>query len=266
MIYKYHILLFILKMFKNGDQVVFYCYQEKKWFYGKIKNIKGGYFHVIYDSDQEVDIETTYDYIFLKDNEDFKYYINPDENMTLKKISKITSSNLENLFDINKNFVPKLKLKSKFRSCTTLIKIPKDNYVKQKVIVKTKKKRKRSFKENSNENINFDKKSKRRTFTVEERNEILKDQDYKCNICFDILPSKKGIILNEIDHIIPISKYGTNIRDNLHALCPWCHNEKSNKHDRNIINALVINSKNTGEVIKSDDIIDLLRQRSSFRN
>lgn len=248
-------------MFKN-DEIIFYCYQEKKWFYGKIKNISGNSYRVIYNRNQKIDID---DNIFLKDNKYYYYYINTTENITLKKISKITKCNFENLFDINKNFIPKLKLKSKFHSGTTLLKIPKNNYVKQEEVIKPKKKRKRSFKENSNK-LYSDKKTKRRTFINEERNKILKDQDYKCNICSDLLPSKKGIILYEIDHIIPISKYGTNIRDNLHALCPWCHNEKSNKHDRNIINALVINSKNTNKEINRDDIINLLRQRSPFRN
>lgn len=49
-------------------------------------------------------------------------------------------------------------------------------------------------------------------------------QSWKCNNCYDQLKSTF-----HIDHIIPICRGGTNVEDNLQALCVECHAQKTQK-------------------------------------
>lgn len=48
------------------------------------------------------------------------------------------------------------------------------------------------------------------------------NQDWKCNICNDKLPSNY-----DTDHITPLHRGGSNEIANLQALCKTCHGEKS---------------------------------------
>ena len=64
------------------------------------------------------------------------------------------------------------------------------------------------------------------TLTLEEWLDILKQYDYKCAYCGcdfneNTLPEK--------DHIIPISKNGHNIKENIVPACRSCNAKKSNK-------------------------------------
>ena len=52
------------------------------------------------------------------------------------------------------------------------------------------------------------------------RFEILKRDDYRCQMCG--VTAKDGATL-EIDHIYPVSKGGTNEPDNLQVLCRECN-------------------------------------------
>jgi 5-methylcytosine-specific restriction endonuclease McrA len=63
---------------------------------------------------------------------------------------------------------------------------------------------------------------KREPITQEMRNEIIENQAGKCNIC------DKKMKLAEIDHILPVSGGGSSKKENLQALCPECHKDKSN--------------------------------------
>ena len=61
---------------------------------------------------------------------------------------------------------------------------------------------------------------KRKTIKPSLRFEILKRDDYRCQMCG--VTAKDGATL-EIDHIHPVSKGGTNEPDNLQVLCRDCN-------------------------------------------
>lgn len=61
--------------------------------------------------------------------------------------------------------------------------------------------------------------------TKEIRNRLISNAKGKCLICF----KKPPYIVLSIDHIIPISKGGTNEYSNLQILCMDCNRKKSNK-------------------------------------
>lgn len=58
------------------------------------------------------------------------------------------------------------------------------------------------------------------------RYEVLKRDQYRCCICGST--AKDGVKL-EVDHIIPVSKGGRTVMDNLQVLCERCNRGKSNK-------------------------------------
>ena len=58
------------------------------------------------------------------------------------------------------------------------------------------------------------------------RYDVLKRDNYRCCICG--ISSKEGAKLH-IDHIIPVSKGGKTVMDNLQTLCERCNMGKSNK-------------------------------------
>jgi len=59
----------------------------------------------------------------------------------------------------------------------------------------------------------------RKAISEELRNEIFKEDNYKCKIC----GSSKNLV---IDHIIPFSKGGSTEKDNLQTLCKECNRKK----------------------------------------
>lgn len=60
------------------------------------------------------------------------------------------------------------------------------------------------------------------SFNIKDWIEILKKNDYSCVLC-----GIKGMMT--IDHIIPLSKEGTNYPENIQPLCRSCNCKKSNK-------------------------------------
>ena len=66
--------------------------------------------------------------------------------------------------------------------------------------------------------------SKRKSIKPSLRFEILKRDDYRCQMCG--VTAKDGAAL-EIDHITPVAKGGTNDADNLQVLCRECNAGKS---------------------------------------
>ena len=64
--------------------------------------------------------------------------------------------------------------------------------------------------------------SKRRIFTTQERYEIYNRTEGHCGICGKFIPLGEYTI----DHIIPLSKGGTNDLDNLQACCSFCNKAK----------------------------------------
>lgn len=69
------------------------------------------------------------------------------------------------------------------------------------------------------------------TFRISEWRKIKKDCGYSCVICGAIeeyLIAETGIGLT-IDHIIPISKGGSNTKENIQPLCMRCNTLKNNK-------------------------------------
>lgn len=63
------------------------------------------------------------------------------------------------------------------------------------------------------------------TFTSKDILDLQTEQDGYCNGCWESL----DILGYHIDHVIPISKGGSNWPDNLQLLCPTCNLEKSAK-------------------------------------
>ena len=69
------------------------------------------------------------------------------------------------------------------------------------------------------ENINESTKEKRRQFTTDERTLIYNKNKGRCAICGRFVPYDKFTI----DHIIPLSKSGTNDLNNLQCTCKTCN-------------------------------------------
>lgn len=67
---------------------------------------------------------------------------------------------------------------------------------------------------------------KRKPIKPSVRFQILKRDNYRCQMCG--VTAKDGATL-EIDHIIPVSKGGTNDADNLQVLCRDCNAGKSDQ-------------------------------------
>lgn len=65
-------------------------------------------------------------------------------------------------------------------------------------------------------------KALKRKFSTTHRIEIAYKTKYKCNMCSKILPPTF-----EIDHIVELWEGGVDEYDNLQALCPNCHAEKT---------------------------------------
>ena len=70
-------------------------------------------------------------------------------------------------------------------------------------------------------------KPKRVQLTKEQKNNVKKNQKFKCNICEGQLKTA------EYDHIIPLAANGTNDLSNIQALCIQCHFSKSRNEQNN---------------------------------
>ena len=57
---------------------------------------------------------------------------------------------------------------------------------------------------------------------------IMERDDYTCKYCNNSTKKEPNLLL-EIDHIIPVSKGGCTVEDNLQTLCWRCNRKKSNK-------------------------------------
>lgn len=64
--------------------------------------------------------------------------------------------------------------------------------------------------------------NKIRRVSQADKKKVAFKQNYKCNLCHVILPPTY-----EVDHIIPLFKAGGNTLENLQALCPGCHRNKT---------------------------------------
>ena len=65
------------------------------------------------------------------------------------------------------------------------------------------------------------------------RYDILKRDGFRCTICG--ATAQDGVKLH-VDHIIPVSKGGKNLKSNLRTLCSSCNLGKRDKYDPNGIN------------------------------
>lgn len=68
--------------------------------------------------------------------------------------------------------------------------------------------------------------NQRKLATRKLREEIMKRDNYTCQICGKYMPDEVGL---QIDHIIPVSKGGKTVPSNLRVLCSKCNGSKSNK-------------------------------------
>lgn len=78
----------------------------------------------------------------------------------------------------------------------------------------------------NDDNLNYDKKQEREKLTAGLRYDILKRDNYKCQICGRT--QADGIKLH-VDHIIPIAKGGKTVPENLQTLCQDCNLGKGTK-------------------------------------
>lgn len=72
----------------------------------------------------------------------------------------------------------------------------------------------------------YETKNQRALMTRELREQIMKRDNYTCQLCGKYMPDEVGL---HIDHIIPVSKGGKSIPSNLQVLCSKCNGHKSNK-------------------------------------
>lgn len=72
----------------------------------------------------------------------------------------------------------------------------------------------------------YDQANQRKLMTQELRNRIKERDNYTCQICGKYMPDEVGL---HIDHIIPISKGGKTVEQNLQVLCDKCNLRKSNR-------------------------------------
>jgi hypothetical protein len=79
------------------------------------------------------------------------------------------------------------------------------------------------------------KKTKRESLTKDERFELIRCQNYKCNLCLNPFGSSSF----EVDHIVPLEQGGTNDLINLQGLCNNCHIFKTTVLDRGVIARLL---------------------------
>lgn len=77
------------------------------------------------------------------------------------------------------------------------------------------------------ESYEYQKKMERLKMTDSLRYDILRRDDYKCQICG--ITAKEGAKLH-VDHIMPIAKGGKTIPENLQTLCDRCNLGKSDKY------------------------------------
>ena len=70
----------------------------------------------------------------------------------------------------------------------------------------------------------------RQLMTTSLREQIKQRDGYKCVCCGTSLKEEPHLLL-EIDHIIPVSKGGKTVPENLQTLCWRCNRSKSNKID-----------------------------------
>lgn len=68
--------------------------------------------------------------------------------------------------------------------------------------------------------------NQRKLMTQELRNKIKERDNYTCQICGKYMPDEVGL---HIDHIVPISKGGKTVEQNLQVLCDKCNLRKSNR-------------------------------------
>lgn len=68
--------------------------------------------------------------------------------------------------------------------------------------------------------------SERSKMTKALREQIMERDNYTCQICGRYMPDGFGL---HIDHIVPISKGGRSVPENLQVLCAKCNLSKSNK-------------------------------------
>jgi len=75
--------------------------------------------------------------------------------------------------------------------------------------------------------------TKRKTIPPKLKLKVLKRDKHKCQICGKS-PSTDPELELEVDHILPVSKGGTNELDNLQTLCIYCNRGKGNDDSLNI--------------------------------
>jgi 5-methylcytosine-specific restriction endonuclease McrA len=74
----------------------------------------------------------------------------------------------------------------------------------------------------------------RRRFTVLERAAFFAAADGHCQKCTRKIPHSDDW---DLDHIIPLSRGGTNDDHNMQVLCSWCHDDKTHGTDGDVAGA-----------------------------
>lgn len=88
-------------------------------------------------------------------------------------------------------------------------------------------------------NANMRKSGKRKSFTPEYKEQLCKQQNFKCPICGE--PFGNNLSKVHIDHIIPWTLVGDELPNNYQCLCEMCNKSKSCHTDYLLRNILKLN-------------------------
>lgn len=155
---------------------------------------------------------------------------NNESKYSLKKFKRIENRVFNSLIYKEKDFLISLKLEVYYRSNSGNVNDSRRGKVSFDELINI-------YNEWQNGNkFEETKKQERKIMNDDIRYNVLKRDNYTCQICG--ITAKDGAKLH-IDHIVPVSKGGKTVMSNLQTLCDRCNIGKSNKTDEKLKNDMI---------------------------